>query len=265
MKLCERDLRKVVEEFRSLPEDERRPRLAPRAKAGGGRRVPPSPPPGGLILKAYCTYVRRDDDGRVVRSREYYYKENPNRWAAETQSDMLWLREAEWKTLVPDSPAVGDTYRVAQNIQKRFFSTALIDFMEGSVNSLAPRETRLELTVERISSGTISLRLDGYGKMGKPLSDLLRTAPRSRGCEVRVLGHLEYDRKNGAFDRFDIVGIGEAWGNKMNYLRREVRLGSYPWMYGIACELVKGDTPADRIPPYNLLHYRSAGPYFGGR
>lgn len=31
-----------------------------------------------------------------------------------------------------------------------------------------------------------------------------------------------------------------------------------------ACELVASDTPMDRIPPYNLLHYHSAGPYFGG-
>jgi hypothetical protein len=33
-------------------------------------------------------------------------------------------------------------------------------------------------------------------------------------------------------------------------------------MYGIACELVTGDSPIDRIPPYNLLHYNGAGPYF---
>jgi hypothetical protein len=25
------------------------------------------------------------------------------------------------------------------------------------------------------------------------------------------------------------------------------------------------DAPQDRIPPYNLLHYNSAGPYFGSR
>jgi hypothetical protein len=33
-------------------------------------------------------------------------------------------------------------------------------------------------------------------------------------------------------------------------------------MYGIACQLVTGDSAIDRIPPYNLLHYNSTGKYF---
>ena len=44
---------------------------------------------------------------------------------------------------------------------------------------------------------------------------------------------------------------------------KEVRLDRYPWVYGIACELVTGDAPQDRIPPYNLLHHNPTGPYFG--
>ena len=82
---------------------------------------------------------------------------------------------------------------------------------------------------------------------------------------VRVLGYVHYDRKKQAIVRLDLVGVGNAWGNKMDYLTREIRLDHYPWMYGIACELVTGDTPQDRIPPYNLSHYNSAGPYFESR
>ena len=50
-----------------------------------------------------------------------------------------------------------------------------------------------------------------------------------------------------------------------NWRRRtaEIRLDQYPWMYGIACELVTGDAPQDLIPPSNLLHYNPTGPYFG--
>ena len=62
-----------------------------------------------------------------------------------------------------------------------------------------------------------------------------------------------------------MAGVGRTWGNKMNYVQREVGLDQYPWLYGIACELVTGDAPQDRIPPYNLLHSNSAGPYFGSR
>jgi len=77
-----------------------------------------------------------------------------------------------------------------------------------------------------------------------------------------VLGRVRCDAK-GNFEQFDIVGIGRAWGNKMEYIGREMSIHGYPWMYGIACELVKGDRPVDRIPPYNLLHYNGSGrPYF---
>jgi hypothetical protein len=48
----------------------------------------------------------------------------------------------------------------------------------------------------------------------------------------------------------------------MEYIRREIRGEDYPWMYGIACDLVTGESPIDRIPPYKLLHYGSAVRYF---
>jgi hypothetical protein len=80
-----------------------------------------------------------------------------------------------------------------------------------------------------------------------------------------VVGEIRYDGKKRAIERFDVAGVGRAWGNKMNYVHREIRLDQYPWMYGIAWELVTGDTPQDRIPPSNLLPYNSTGPYFGTR
>ena len=79
---------------------------------------------------------------------------------------------------------------------------------------------------------------------------------------MRVSGRLVYDTGKGAFTRFDIVGVGKAWGNKMEYTRREIGIDDYPWMYGIACELVTGNSAIDRIPPYNLLHYGGAVSYF---
>ncbi len=258
----EKELAAVVKEYQRLPQAVRKPQLEDPSKATPPKRAVPKPPPDGLIVRGFCTYLRRDDTGKTVRSKEYYYKENPDRWAAETQSDMLWLTKAEWKSLVPTEPKHGDRSQVSKSIQQRFFSTIGIDYMEGGVNSLVPRKTSMTLTVERVTPDAIAMRLDGYGSMGKPLSEKLRNEPRSRGCEVRVVGYLNYSMRKKKFDRFDVVGLGEAWGDRMN---REIRIGRYPWMYGIACELVKGDEPIDLIPPYNLFHfgYGSAESYFG--
>ena len=233
------------------------------AKAKPPKRPVPAPPPGGLIVRGYCTYLGRDQENQIVRAGQWYYRENPDRWRAETQSDLLWLTESERKSLVPARPQVGEKHDVSTAIQKRFYSTIGIDYMEGSVNSLPARETTMTLTVRSVDERAITMRLDGYARLGKELDEKLKKSPNSRGCELRVLGEVRYDRKKRTIDRFDVAGVGLAWGNKMDYVGREVRLDDYPWRYGIACELVTGDAPQDRIPPYNLLHYNSTGPYFG--
>jgi hypothetical protein len=266
LRLRRRELSSALEVYRRLSKEKRTPPLEDAAQARPPQRPVPLPPENGLIVRGYCTYMRPDvragSDGRLVRSREFYYKENPDRWAAETQSDMLWLTEAEWKSLIPAEPKPGDRSDVAASIQKRFYSTIGIDYMEGSVDSLPARQTTMTLTVEKVDDRKLLLRVDGYAQLGKELDDSSREKPESRGCELRILGEISYDRHRQAIERFDLAGIGRAWGNKMDYVGREIRLDSHPWHYGIACELVTGDAPADLIPPYNLLHYNSTPPYF---
>ena len=262
LKLRQKDLEGALKEYARLPKEQRVPPLPDAALAKPAKRAVPQPPANGLIIRGYCTYLRRDDKNAIVRSAEYYYKENPDRWRAETQSDLLWLTEAEWKSLIPARPKTGARHEIAEPIQKRFYSTIGIDYMEGSVSALPTRKSTMSLTVDKMDEQTLVLRLDGYAHLGREFDLKLRSEPNSRGSELRLVGQVHYDRKKQALTRFDVVGIGNAWGNQMNYVRREVRLDQYPWMYGIACELVTGDAPQDRIPPYNLLHYNPTGPYF---
>ncbi len=260
LKMREKELSGVVEEFRSLPDADRKGSLDDPSHAEPPKRPVPDPPPGGLVVRGYCTYMKASDEGKFERTKRFYYEENPDAWAAETQSDMLWLTEAEWRSLIPADPKPGDRINVAAAIQQRFYSTIGIDYMEGSVNSLPTRDTDMTLTVDRVTPQLIAMRLNGYGCMGKELTADSNKNQRTRGCEVRVLGVVNFNRKVNRIVRFDVVGVGQAWGNKMEYTHREIRGKDYPWMYGIACELVTGDSPIDRIPPYNLLHYGSAGP-----
>src|SRR5262249_27456474 len=143
LRLRKKDLEGVLKEYARLPRAERTPAMPDPAEAQPPRRAVPRPPANGLIVRGYCTYLRHDDNKRVVRSGEYYYKENPDRWLAETQSDLLWLTESEWKSLVPANPRPGDRNEVARAIQKRFYSTIGIDYMEGSVSALPTRKTTM--------------------------------------------------------------------------------------------------------------------------
>ncbi len=262
LRLRKKELAPLLAEYAKLPAAQRKPKLPNPKKATPARRKVPRPPPGGMVIRGYCTYMGQEKDGKFLRSKEYYYKENPDRWAAETQSDMFWLTKKEWQSLVPTNAKSGNSANVAEPIQRRFFSTIGIDYMEGSVNSLPPRKMSMTLTVRKVTPEAIQLRLDGYAHLGKEFDAKLRGKTNSRGCEIRVLGFLTYNPRKKAFERFDIVGIGKAWGLKRRD-RRAIRIEEYPWNYGIACELVTGDSPMDLIPPYNLLHYGSAGPYFG--
>ena len=262
LRMRERELAAVLDEFRALPEEERKPKIEVPENVAPPKRPLPPPPANGLVLKGFCTYLRADETGRILRSREWYYRQNPDRWPAETQCDRLWLTETEWRALVPVDPKKGDRADVAGPVQRRFFQTIGIDYMEGSVNALPARDSSMTLTIEGATAETVSMRLEGTARLGKASAENDRQEKNSRGSELRVLGYLSYDRAKKELTRFDVVGLGRAWGNKMEYVGREVKLDAYPWLYGIAVELVATRRPIDVIPPYNMLHYGSGLKYF---
>ncbi|MFT4641827.1 MAG: hypothetical protein ACI8T1_005171 [Verrucomicrobiales bacterium] len=257
------DLAPLLAAFRMLPEDERQPGFPDSTMAKAPERPVPSPEKGGLVVRGFCTYMKNDKKAMPERTTQFYYKQNPDAWAAETQSDMLWLTEPEWRSLIPNKDQPGMAIEVPEEIQRRFFSTMGIDYMEGSVNALPVRESTMTITLDEDStSSKMLLRIDGYGVMGKPLDSSSKEDPSTRGCELRMTGRICYDTEAKTVVAFDVAGIGEAWGNKMEYTRREIGLPEPRWNYGIACELVTGNTPYDRIPPYNMLHYGSGMTYF---
>jgi hypothetical protein len=263
LRLRQKELDGALKEFTALPREQRMPALADPASAQPPKRPVPRPPANGLILRGYCTYLRQDRK-QIGRSTEFYYKQNPDRWKVETQSDFLWLTQSEWKSLIPAQPKPGHRQEVPAPIQKRFYGTIGIDYMEGSVSALPTRKSNMALVVEKTDGATLVLRLEGHAHLGHEFAPLPHEKGQGdvregRGCELRLLGTVHYDRKKQAITRFDAVGVGLAWGGRTE----EIRLDRYPWMYGIACELVTDDAPQDLIPPYNLLHYNPTGPYFG--
>lgn len=259
VRLLEKDLAPLLGLFRALPESARKPELPNPELAIPAKRPVPKSPKNGLVVRAYCTYLKTDEDGKAQRAKRFYYEQNPDAWAAETQNDMLWLTEEEWRSLLPQNRAPGKKIEVPKEIQGRFFSTIGIDYMEGSVNALPLRESTLTLTVEKAGQ----LRVDGYGKMGEPYTKESGEGPRTRGCELQVGGYLHYDPDQSTIIAVKMIGTGEAWGNKMEYTRRAIGIAEPRWGYGIACELVTGTAPEDLIPPYNMLHYVGKMKYFG--
>ena len=78
--------------------------------------------------------------------------------------------ESECKSLIPTNPKPGDRSGIARAIQKRFYSTIAIDYMDGSVNALPTRDATMTLTVQQADDKTVLV------ERSREMIDALKTA-----------------------------------------------------------------------------------------
>jgi hypothetical protein len=67
-----------------------------------------------------------------------------------------------------------------------------------------------------------------------------------------MLGYVVVDRVKGRVERFDLVALGEHWGE--GTFTRGARKGKQP--FGVAFELARGDRPGDAVPPQGAREER---------
>ena len=92
--------------------------------------------------------------------------------------------------------------------------------------------------------------MEGFARKGKEFSEKDVT---TLGGDFRFLGYLHFDAKKKAFDRFDVVALGKAWGGGgepingtgkgpvvayVPVYERELR----PYNVGLAYTLVSGES-----------------------
>ncbi|HZU34625.1 MAG TPA: hypothetical protein VFA18_01880 [Gemmataceae bacterium] len=235
-------LRWGLEAWNKLPEAERRP---------GAIHVPelkPDPafdrslPSGGLILKTYTRALRRTAKGSLEPAdvRMGGVRVSP-------QIDHVWITEPEWRALVPAEPKVGQRLPVPATLTQRLCRYHLVDSTIGEPvfwTAKQVRSARFNLVVEQVTPTGVRLRLEGTA--------LLTTHPQiryaDRGYDVRLLGHLDYDREHRTFGRFDVVALGDSWGKNPIYNRGPKERTPL----GVVFELSDGQTPADRVPPQGI-------------
>src|SRR5262245_55504117 len=192
-------LREVLDAYAKLPEAQRRPR-----SVEGEVRPQPSPPPGGLVLTIYDRPLGRDakhqyrlpegDDLNGLRSH-----------APHGQRSSLWLKEGEWKSLIPENPERGQTHQVPAKLAKRIWLYGLVPqtlwVVEETWKPDSVREGRLRVTVEEVSPRTVRLRLHGSVVLSGP--GVLHTWPQRKFIknienryDARLEGVLHFDRVN---------------------------------------------------------------------
>jgi hypothetical protein len=120
----------------------------------------------------------------------------------------------------------------------------LIDNTRGEPPMWEPRHVRaagLAGTVERADEQCVLVRLEGRALLATDADP----GKAGRGYDASLLGYVRYDRRNDRVDRFDLVALGDHWGE--GRFTQGARPGRQS--LGVAFELARGDKPGDSVPP----------------
>ncbi len=239
--------RSALRAWGKLPLERRRPGAVviddPRKQ---DERYVRTPPQNGLILRVYARILDRNSQG------EYVPGSCDSPGADRASRDHLWLTEQEWKGLVPANPRAGESVPVPEVVAHRIALFHLIDNTRGEPPLWKPEQLRshkLTLTVEQADASQVKLRLEGPILLASS-EDPARA---KRGFDARLLGYVDYNPEKKRIDRFDLVAVGDHWGE--GEYTRSARPGRKP--FGVAFELTHGETSADRVPPQGMRTPRS--------
>lgn len=235
-----------LSEFRKLPADQRLPgtvRVNDQATIDANYRR--EPPKDGLILNVFTRILDRSGE------REFCQGVCKVVGGDKAARDHLWLTAEEWKWLIPPKAKIGDEIPVPTPLVYRLARFHLVDNTRGEPPFWGRADVRrysLKLRVTHLSEQHLALHLDGAILLATA-ADVDRS---DRGFEARIVGIIRFDVQKKQIDRFDVVAVGEHWGE--GPFTRNARPGRTP--LGVAFELARGSSSADRVPPQGARDFR---------
>jgi hypothetical protein len=242
-------LRQGLREWKRLPEERRKPGAVQVGDPGArDPRFARCPPPGGLVVTVFTRILDHRPAG-------FCRGTCPTSGGEAAARDHLWLTGSEWKALMPAHPSPGQRQPLPAAVAERILRFHLIDNTRGEPPMWGRAEIRaqeLTLTVEEVTPTAVRMRLDGTALLATHAD----VAKANRGFDVRLLGYIGYDRAKEAIDRFDVVAVGDHWGE--GTYTRQSRPGRMP--LGVAFELASGKSAGDLVPPQAA---REIDTYFG--
>jgi hypothetical protein len=195
-------------------------------------------PAGGLVLNVFTRILDRDRRDRWIKGTcDFPGGELSAR-------DHLWLTRAEWQSLVPAKPVQGDSVALPESVARRLLLYHCVDNTRGEPSFWEAdqlRKHKLTVAVENVTENTLRLRIAGTAVLATD-ANVTRA---KRGFDARLSGVIDYDRQKKTVERFDMLVIGDHWGE--GEYTPGARAGRMP--LGIVFELTKGDRPADLVVP----------------
>jgi hypothetical protein len=212
----------------------------------------PRLPANGLALRVYARVLERNSEGRLCCPKTRTIVVNKRDIVlAEPGRDHCWLKEAEWKSLLPSDPKKGDRFAMPAAIAGRIISYHLLDIMHGPNANWPASDSSKELTwtVEEAGAQVVCLRLRGSARGVVGPYD--RNRKGFKGVDWTFSGYVDYDPIKKTVRRFDLVAVGDGGAV-------DSPAGS---LLGIAFELAQGDVPGDLLFPF-VMKYAGEEGYF---
>lgn len=151
-------------------------------------------PKGALVLRTFTRELSEAEEGELQR----HGKRSPAR-------DHLWILEGEWRALLPSNPEVGALVEVPEALLRRLVRFHLVDATRGEPPFWAADQVRSQVLILEVSEaeGTrVQLKASGAVALGDG----------DHGFEAALLGTIELDTQGPKVTRFDLVALGEHWG-----------------------------------------------------
>jgi hypothetical protein len=229
----------ALKAWQRLPPQDRAPdaiAVAERGKVDG--QYHRAVPEGGAVVNVFTRILDRTDGGEMC----YGSCKFPG--GDRAAHDHLWLLPEDIQALLARDAAPGDRFDAPNRLTHRLARFHLVDNTRGEPPIWRRDDVRLaELSaiVEKVNGDVVSLKLVGRFSLATQADD----KQADRGYDVHVLGYVTGNRRTLTLQRFDLVALGDHWGQ--GPFTRGARPGRTP--LGVALSLSRGDAAHDRVPP----------------
>lgn len=253
-------LQEVLDAYAKLTEDQRRP-----MSVDGEVKPQPAPPANGLVLTIYDRPLGRGaiNQYRLPDGNDFG---GLRTHAPHGQRSSLWLKEAEWKSLLPENPKKGDTHPVGTLLAKRIWLYGLVPqtlwVVEETWKPNAVKSGDLRVTIEDVTPQLVRARIHGSVLLSS--LGVLHTWPDRKFVknienryDARLEGVLEFDRVKKEVSRFDLTALGDfsgRWfaGNKG--WQEATPEAPLPLGFAFENDRTAYELPAERRRPRSFMH-----------
>ena len=227
----------ALEKWHALPALEREPAAIKVTTLGTeqvDKKYHARPPAGGVVLVASARILKSGAGGRLETCSA---DDIDHGWGHVAAIDRMWIRGEEWQSLLHAARSKGE---IPQRLAYRLLRYQLLDFTRGEPPYWKREEVR-SFTMKIMPAEKSGHYLIKGTALMATAADVAKS---KRGFEISLCGKIEVNA-SGRPDRFDLVALGEHWGD--GPYTKGSRPGRAP--LGISLRLGNPENPADLIRP----------------